>query len=63
MMYHDVTRKKTPPRQLFLAAAAAATTKNKMEQINLDGRKRYNLWWYRHGTLLPSEIEIDRPPC
>jgi hypothetical protein len=62
MMYHDETRKLRP----FLVAADAAmttTTTNRMKQINLDDRKRYNLWWYRHGTPLPSEIEIDRPPC
>ena len=66
MMYHDEMRKTTPPRPLFLAADAdaATTTNNRMEQINLDGRMRYNLWWYRPGTLLPSEIETDRrPPC
>jgi hypothetical protein len=61
MMYHDVTRRKTPPRPFLVAAAA--TTNNRMEQINLDDRKRYNLWWYRRGTLLPAEIETDRPPC
>ena len=66
MMYHDEMRKTTPPRPLFLAADAdaATTTNNRMEQINLDDRMRYNLWWYRPGTLLPSEIETDRrPPC
>ena len=68
MMYHDEMRKTTPPRPLFLAAdadAATTTTNNRMEQINLDDRMRYNLWWYRPGTLLPSEIEETdrRPPC
>jgi len=66
MMYRDEMRKTTPPRPLFLAADAdaATTTNNRMEQINLDGRMRYNLWWYRPGALLPSEIETDRrPPC
>jgi hypothetical protein len=45
MMHRDEMRKTTPPRPLFLAADAdaATTTNNRMEQINLDGRMRYNL--------------------